>query len=65
MCFCRIFLHLISKFVSQDVTFYEQESYFVQTHLHGENISKEDVFLLLPNLTFMPKIEAETGGKQC
>jgi len=49
-------------FVSRDVTFHEQESYFVQTHLLGENISKEDEFLLPPDLTFGPKIEARTRG---
>jgi hypothetical protein len=50
-------------FVSRDVTFHEQESYFVQTHLQGENIiSKEDESLLLPDLTFKSEVEAETGG---
>jgi len=49
-------------FVSRDVTFHEQESYFVQTHLQGENISKEDESLLLPDLTFGPEVESETGG---
>jgi hypothetical protein len=49
-------------FVSRDVTFHEQESYFGQTHLQGENISKEVESLLLPDLTFGPEIEVETGG---
>ena len=41
---------------------HEQQSYFGQTHLLGENISKEDEFLLLPDLNFEPEVEAETGG---
>jgi len=52
----------ILYFVSRDVTFHEQESYFVKTHLQGENISKEDESLILPDLTFGPEVESETGG---
>ncbi|CAJ2640143.1 unnamed protein product [Trifolium pratense] len=47
-------------FVSRDVTFHEQESYFAQTHLHGENTSKEDESLILPDLNLGPQVEAET-----
>jgi hypothetical protein len=49
-------------FVSQDVTFHEQESYFVQNHLHGENSCKEEESLLLPDLNIGPEIGVETGG---
>ncbi|KAK2354846.1 putative mitochondrial protein [Trifolium repens] len=48
-------------FVSRDVTFHEQESYFVQTHLQGENTSKEDESLVLPDLNLGPDVETEIG----
>ncbi|CAJ2647123.1 unnamed protein product [Trifolium pratense] len=47
-------------FVSRDVTFHEQESYFAQTHLHGESTSEEDESLILPDLNLGPEVEAET-----
>ncbi|KAI5429937.1 hypothetical protein KIW84_034500 [Lathyrus oleraceus] len=46
-------------FVSRDLTFHEQESYFVQTHLQGENVNKEYESLILPNLT----LETESDSK--
>lgn len=57
--------HLSSHkyFVFRDVTFHKQKSYFLQSHLQGENISKEDASSLLPDLTFEPEVETETSGK--
>ena len=49
-------------FVSRDVTFHEQESYFVQTHLQGENSCKEDESLLFPDLNLGPEVEVEIEG---
>nr|KYP41064.1 Retrovirus-related Pol polyprotein from transposon TNT 1-94 [Cajanus cajan] len=50
--------HPISKrfYVSRDVTFNEQESYFKQPHLQGENVREEDETLMFPNMTFGPEI---------
>lgn len=42
-------------FVSRDVTIHEQESYFSQPHLQGENLREEDEPLMFPNLTFGPE----------
>ena len=47
-------------YVSRDVTFNEQESYFKQPHLQGENVREEDETLVLPNMTFGP--ESGTNG---
>lgn len=46
-------------FVSRDVTFNEQVSYFNQPHLQGENLREEDESLILPNLSFGPEIGCE------
>ena len=43
-------------YVSRDVTFNEQESYFKQPHLQGENLTEEDETLMLPNMAFGPEI---------
>lgn len=42
-------------YVSRDVTFNEQESYFTQPHIQGENV-REDEPLMLPDMTFGPEI---------
>jgi len=46
-------------FVSRDVTFNEQESYF-QPHLQGESVREEDESLMLPNIAFGLEIGTET-----
>lgn len=46
-------------FVSRDVTFHEQESYFVQTHLQGENVNKEDESLILLDLILGTESDSE------
>ena len=43
-------------YVSRDVTFNGQDSYFKQPHLQGENVIEEDEPLMLPNMTFGPEI---------
>nr|KYP54945.1 Retrovirus-related Pol polyprotein from transposon TNT 1-94 [Cajanus cajan] len=51
-------------FVSRDVTFHEQISYFSQPHLQGENLREEDEPLILPNLSFGPEIRKNTVGPE-
>jgi hypothetical protein len=58
----NVIIHHLTNSVSRDVTFHEQESYFVQTHFQGENSCKEDGSLLLPNLNLGLKVVVETGG---
>jgi len=41
--------------VSRDVTFNEQESYFKEFHLHGENIRKGDELLIEDELLILPR----------
>ena len=51
-------------YVSRDVTFNEQESYFKQPHLQGENVIEEDEPLMLPNMTFGPEIGDDKREQQ-
>ena len=47
-------------FVSKDDTFFEHKSYFHQDHLQGENAINEDGLLILPDLSFEPKVGTES-----
>ncbi|KAK7406483.1 hypothetical protein VNO78_08110 [Psophocarpus tetragonolobus] len=49
-------------YVSRDVTFNEQESYFKQPHLQGETVREEDETLMFPNMMFGLEIVPETEG---
>ncbi|WVZ24536.1 hypothetical protein V8G54_003080 [Vigna mungo] len=51
----------LGNFVSRDVTFNEQESYFKQPHLQGENVREEDETLMFPNMMFEPEIGGTNG----
>ncbi|KAI5387496.1 hypothetical protein KIW84_073565 [Lathyrus oleraceus] len=53
--------HLINSF-SGDITFHEQEKYFIESHFQGENVNEEDETLLLPDLILEPEIEVETSS---
>jgi len=46
--------------VSKDVTFFQHKSYFNHDHLQGENVINEDGLLMLPDLSFGPKVGAES-----
>ena len=48
-------------YVSTDVTFNKQESYFKQPHLQGENVIEEDEPLMFPNMTFGHEIRTTSA----